>query len=248
VKAYKLNYENGDLPIGDLPIGARVVDPSWGWEFRTGENYSGSGPVKPVTWIVVAKNHYGDIAPHVTLLAESLIGKHNFDKRDKPRHEGDTGSSNSFLLASLRNWLNSADIHSGEGFYHAFSGTFQQALLITTLPNKDWQNGSAYSTSDKVFIPSATELGDTYFLESTYQIGSVYYHFQGASDADRIALLDESASDYWTRSPNTSDACLVFGVKSSGEFAKAFFVGFDSGVRPAVNLKSEILVSEASSN
>jgi len=33
---YKIDFEKGSIPIGDLPIGARVVDPSWVWEFPTG--------------------------------------------------------------------------------------------------------------------------------------------------------------------------------------------------------------------
>ncbi len=48
--------------LGDLQVGDRVVDPSWEWEFRSGDDYtldSGAGdPTKPVTWIVVAKDHY----------------------------------------------------------------------------------------------------------------------------------------------------------------------------------------------
>ena len=37
---YYIDYKGGTIPIGDLPIGARVVDPSWEWEYRLGVNYS----------------------------------------------------------------------------------------------------------------------------------------------------------------------------------------------------------------
>ncbi len=73
----------------------------------------------------------------------------------------------------LRPWLNSTGIHAGEGFYRAFSENFRSAVLNSDLPNREWQNGSDYSTQDKVFIPSTTELGDTKH-EETYPIGSVY--------------------------------------------------------------------------
>ncbi len=63
---YYIDYTGGSISIGELPIGARVADPSWEWEFRTGNNYSGSGNVKPVTWIVVAKDHYEGLDSHVT--------------------------------------------------------------------------------------------------------------------------------------------------------------------------------------
>jgi hypothetical protein len=126
---YYIDYTGGTIPIGDLPIGARVVDPSWEWEFRTGDNYSGSGAVKPVTWIAVAKDHYDGLQPHVTLLAEELIGKHAFDdstnrgSRYGLNHWGDSGINNA--SRGLRPWLNSSGIHSGEGFYRAFSESFK---------------------------------------------------------------------------------------------------------------------------
>ncbi len=48
---YYIDYENGTIPIGGLPIGARVVDPSWEWEFRTGRGYAreAGDETKPVT-------------------------------------------------------------------------------------------------------------------------------------------------------------------------------------------------------
>ena len=70
--------------LGELNIGDKVVDNSWEWEHRTGPDrwdgvpYSGTGVTMPVTWIVVAKDHYGPNSG-VTLLSEELIGKFMFD-------------------------------------------------------------------------------------------------------------------------------------------------------------------------
>jgi hypothetical protein len=252
---YYIDYENGTIPIGDLPIGARIVDPSWEWEFRTGDNYSGSGIVKPVTWIVVAKDHYDGLDPHVTLLAEELIGKHAFDNSTNrasqygSNHWGESGTANAKL--GLRPWLNSSGIHAGEGFYRTFSKSFKQAVLTTTVPNKEWQSGSAYSTQDKVFLPSTTELGDTAH-SYTYQIGTAYPHFHGAGDAKRVARIDGETWWYWPRSPGSSYGSYVLTVLSTGEFYNINVFPFrlasayiDRGaVRPALNLKAEILVSE----
>lgn len=45
------------IQIKDLPLGSIVYDDSWMWEHKTGNNYTGSGEVKPVQWRVVSKNH-----------------------------------------------------------------------------------------------------------------------------------------------------------------------------------------------
>ena len=245
---YYIDYENGTIPLGDLPIGARVVDPSWEWEFKTGENYSGWGGSKPVTWIVVAKNHYDELDGHVTLHSEELIGRHAFDNSAHVRdwgynHWGESGTHSS-ATRGLRPWLNSTGIHSGEGFYRAFSESFKQAVLVTNVSNREWQSGSVYNTNDYVFIPSTTELGDSDH-ELTYRIGSVYAYFSGVGDAKRIALLGGEVRRYWTRSPASNyGGAFVRHVSSAGDFYDFRADNDYSGVRPALNLKSEILVSE----
>ncbi len=250
-KQYEINYENGTTPIGNLLIGARVKDTSWEWEFRTDKIYAGCGEVKPVTWIIVAKDHYGGLEPHVTLLAEELICKYPFDNSSNRgsdygrNHWGDSGTDNA--THGLRPWLNSTGIHSGEGFYQTFSDSFKVAVLTTTLPNKEWQKGTAYSTQDKVFIPSTTELGDTNNAD-TYQIGITYPYFQGAADGNREALIGGDTKWYWTRSPDSYDGHIVRYVLIAGdEFYYCYTLtgsSADFWVRPALNVKSEILVSD----
>jgi hypothetical protein len=250
-EAYYINYENGTIPIGDLPIGTKVMDRSWVWEFRPGENYSDSGAVKFVNWIVVAKDHYDGLQPHVTLLSEDLIGLHTYDNstgRDHPEsasgynHWGDSGTANA--SHGLRPWLNSSGIHAGAGFYRAFSENLKGAVLATTLPNKEWKNGNYYSTQDYVFIPSTTELGDSGH-NYTYPIGSVYHYFQGAGDAKRVARLSVNTWWYWTRSPTSGYGYAVRNVFFAGEFDNSLAnLGGVFAVRPALNLKSEVLVSE----
>lgn len=72
-------------PISNLKVGDKVVDPSWDWHFRTGENYTyeKDDKTKPVIWIVAAKNHYSEHDPHVTLISEELIGLYTFDNSIK---------------------------------------------------------------------------------------------------------------------------------------------------------------------
>jgi hypothetical protein len=257
---YYIDYENGTIPLGDMPIGARVVDPSWEWEYRLGVDYSDRdwdsyptppGEVKPVTWIVVAIDHYEGLEPHVTLLSEDLIGQHTFDNSKGRGHEydefgynhwGDSGTANATF--GLRPWLNSTGIHSVEGFYRAFSENFKGAVLTTTVPNKEWQNSSTYNTIDNVFIPSTTELGDIQHRD-TYQIGSIYPYYQGADNARRVAIISGETELYWTRSPDTYSGSHVRFVSLDGKFFHYYGAGYSGyAVRPALNLKSEILVSE----
>ena len=112
----------------------------------------------------MARDRYSGLGPHVTLFSEELIRLFPFDNSTNRsgqygnNHWGESGTGDA--TRGLRPWLNSTGIHSGEGFYRAFSESFKGALRDTTVSNRDWEDGSAYSTSEHVFIPSSTELGD----------------------------------------------------------------------------------------
>jgi hypothetical protein len=108
-------------------------------------------------------------------------------------------------------------------------------------------------------------LGDTDH-EFTYQIGSAYPYFAGANDAERIAMmvgdnwreivekhkpgyLDKhnikgNSWVFWTRSPCPGLSAGVRYVDHDGIFYHHLAINATFGVRPALNLKSEILVSE----
>ena len=242
---------SGTQQLGDLEIGDKVVDKSWEWEHRTGDDYSDTGETKPVTWIVVAKDHYGE-GSGVTLLSEELIGRHAFDNSTHIsnwgyNHWGESGTHAS-ADRGLRPWLNSTGIHDEAGFYRTFSPFFKNAIVEITLPNKHWEEGETYNTKDKVFIPSTTELGDITH-SYTYEIGTVYEHFIGATDGIRIAQLGGSDWWYWTRSPHLqySGRDLRY-VKDEGGFGNGSAADGDkvcSGVRPALNLSSDIFVTAA---
>jgi len=252
---YYIDYNNGTTPIGDLPVGTRVVDPSWEWEYRLGVNYSDQdwdgeptppGEIKPIKWIVVARDHYDLEEGHVTLLSEELIGLFAFDDSSDRNpegsikgysHWGESGTGNA--SHGLRPWLNSTGIHSSEGFYLNISENFKEAVLTTLVPNKD-SYGNAYSTSDKVFIPSTTELGDGEH-KNTYRIGNTYDFFADNDNLKRAATLSGITKFYWTRSP--SDFNMRLGGRVS-EFYRDSASNGRHGVRPALNLKADTLVSE----
>ncbi len=210
------------IPVGDLQIGARVVDNTWQWQFRTGEDYTyqEDDQTKPVVWLVVARDHYGADSG-VTLLSKELIGRHTFDNStsrwdfDGSNHWGESGIFNA--NRGLRPWLNSTGIHEGEGFYAAFSESFKSGIITTTLPNREWVHGNHYTTRDKVFIPSTTELGDS-LHHFTYETGNVYPYYSGMQKEHRIAQLKDIDRPYWTRSTNSSVSFYLNEVLIDGRF------------------------------
>ncbi len=239
-------------PLGNLQLGDRVVDRSWSWEHRTGPDewdglpYSGQGQSKAIHWIVVARDHYGP-GSGLTLLAEDLIARYPFDTSSHIQlfghsHWGQSGTHSSAEYG-LRPWLNSTGKYAGQGFFAALPPDLQGAVMTTSLPNKDWEQGSAYTTQDKVFIPSATELGYTAH-SYTYPIGQAYPYFSGSTDAGRRALLDSSPSWYWTRSPDREFSSYGAIVSSTGAVIYDFVDDSRVGVRPALNLAHQTLVSD----
>lgn len=245
---YYIDYAGGTIPLGNIPIGSRVVDPSWEWEYRIGADYSGTGQIKPVTWLVVAKNHYGSDSG-VTLLSDELIGRVAYDNSTHLNENGNNhwGESGNHATATwgLRPWLNSTGIHSGEGFYQAFSVKFKQAVVVTTLPNNDGQTGAAYYTEDRVFIPSTTELGQTVHQRS-YPIGTIFAYFAERDHVNRIASLGGSRLWYRTRTPVADRRQYVSNVSpdDGGFYVSHLNRNGELGVRPALNLKADTMVSE----
>jgi len=251
---YFIDYESGEIPVGELPIGSRLVDITWQWEFRTDSNYTGPGKIESVVWIIVAKDHYEMKESHITLLSDELIGKYCFDLQKKwwglgkvgDNQWGMSGATNS--VRGLRPWLNSNGIHKGDGFYAAFSQNFKNIVILTTLPNRRWDRGKYYHTRDYVFIPSSTELGDSDH-RGTYPIGSAFPYFAGSQRELRISQLNSEDWYYWTRSPGKQSVedNYVKSIFKDGEFFNYSSTTYsDDGIRPALNIKSEIRVSESS--
>jgi len=252
---YYIDFDNGTIPLGDLPIGARVVDPGWEWEFRTGDNFTleTGDKTKPITWLVVAHDHYDLVESHVTLLAEELVGFFTFDdSTDRGsslhghEHWGDSGTTDADH--GLRPWLNSTGIHSDEGFYQAFSDNFRQSLLLTHLPNRS--GAGPYTTNDHVFVPSTAELGDMDH-EPAERIGDPYAFFSGTAGSLRMAQIASIKSNYWTRTPALIYSAGLAGstgivqlITADGAFSvdSASYGGY--GVRPALNIKADLLVTE----
>lgn len=142
--------------LGDLQVGDKVIDTSWGWEHKLGNSYTNfdfagnelpAGENKPVQWVVAAIDHYEGLPSHVTLLSEEIIGRHPFDDGQHENNATGYRGSNHWGTSGtagaehgLRPFLNSFDKaegyqYSGDGFLNAFSENFRNAVLLTTLNN-----------------------------------------------------------------------------------------------------------------
>lgn len=152
-------------------------------------------------------------------------------------------------------WIGYDDYEAEDGFLANFSAELKAKILLTTLtvakPNVD---GSGIETvQDKVFLLSETEVG--LGNENGIAEGTPFSFF--SSDAARQAYptaeatykgTSSNASQpwyWWLRTPNAIYAKSVRYVLSSGSLASDdAFYGL-RGVRPALNLPSDILVSDS---
>lgn len=168
------------------------------------------------------------------------------------QHSYDRAPSNAYV------WSNYNEYDTQAGFLTGFSAEMLAALLTTTLTvAKPSVDGSGSETvQDKVFLLSIAEVG----------LGSE----NGISEGSKLAMFSDnnsrramptaqavsnseyqtsslSASQYWwwwLRSPYSSSAYGVRCVSSGGSLRDYnAYIGY-VGVRPALNLSSDILVSD----
>lgn len=219
------------IAIKDLPIGSVVYDPSWEWEHKIADRYTGNGSIKPIDWVIVAKNHYNNPNESITILTNELIAKYMFDNSiDRGHIFGSNYWGDNYINSSLRKWLNTT-------FYNSFSNKLRDSIVKTHLPNKN-HLGVSFTTIDNVFIPSETELGSN--NKSMYTVGTDWGFFK--NDESRVSNIGEYSWPYWTRSPQPLNTFLVRYVHNTGSFyySSAFIDNY--GIRPAVNLQPNTLV------
>lgn len=267
--------------LWDLQIGDRVVDPNWNWDYIMFQqyydyvSYDYDTVTKPVTWVVVAKDHYGE-GSGVTLMSEELIN--DFIFQHPAPHPDNNSGANYWGLSGihggdkyvLRHWLNSTGVHASEGFYSFFSNDFKEHIVPTTVPNKEC-NGFSYTTTDNVFIPSATELGassndDIVYLQGLsidyISIGEVFPYFQG--DAETVRNNRKAyhpyhndwsnpfppSINYWTRTPNGNQKAHLLSLLFRDNEPNPDFdfgltnVGTITWVRPVLNMQAETPVTK----
>lgn len=149
-----------------------------------------------------------------------------------------------------------------KGFLGNFHPDFVNAILttsLTTVKNTATDGGGSEVVQSKVFLPSTTEVGLA--NENSIAEGSLWPLFTTAG-ASRLAyptteavtnstykdatnLTPTKAWHWWLRTPSAGVSNVVRCVNSSGALHNILAYNGSIGVRPALNLPSDILVSDA---
>lgn len=195
--------------LSDLPIGAKVKDLNTKFNGRV------------ITWIVADKNHKGYPNNTVTLISERIFSISR-----------DTGSEAYYRKSELRKWINDKN-----GLMKYFSHRFSDSIVDTRISTN--YNGSGDSVTDKVFLPSPTEVG-VYFGVST---DSSFPIFNGDDNSRRAKNFNNSYNAWVLR---YSQNYYVYIADDSGQVRDCPIYNCSFSVRPLCNLKSDIKVNKDS--
>ena len=262
--------------LGNLAVGAKVKDTTTNlygqpivWKVA-GKNHSGY-PANSVTLIT-------DRIVKIQCSDAKEPSNSNADRQNY--------GNNRHIFSNIRRWLNSnagagawyaaqhaqdappssANVWSNHnpydnqaGFLNSFSANFINALLTTTLTvarNTVTDGGGSETFTDKIFLPSTTEVGLA--NENGVAEGAKLALF--SDNASRLAMPTAQAVSnstyttgslnassnwyYWLRTPYAPNSNYVRCVNSGGTLSIDYaFIG-NFGVRPLCNLQSSILVSD----
>lgn len=157
------------------------------------------------------------------------------------------GSNNDYKNSDIHSYLNGT-------FLNLFDNDIKNAIKQVKIP---YQNGTgsggsvasgANGLSCKIFLLSGYEVGfstsdNSYFPRDGAKLSYFSSGTSSAANNKRIANYNGSATLWWLRSPNTSNAYYVWFVLSGGGCSRWNCDG-TYGVRPALVLDSSLSVSD----
>ena len=241
--------------LGTFPVGTKI---------KFGSLYGSA-----IVWRIANKS-----GSSITLITDGVVTLHAFDAKEpsNPNENRQNLGNDRYKYSNIRRWLNSeagagswysaqhsydhspdstdvvsANPYSSEaGFLNAWTTKEKNYLETTTrtVGKSDTDGGGTESLSDRIWLPSGTEMG----LSTDFTEGSQLSEF--SSDSSRIAYITDAAAShfsvgssscrYWLRTPYTSPAGYVRGVDGGGSpnINSAYY---DYGVRPLCNLDSSVL-------
>ena len=145
------------------------------------------------------------------------------------------------------------------GFLNGFTDDEKAAILSTTIrvvkPSVD--GGSYEDVVRKVFLPSTTEVGLSnensiaegaawgYYTSNTARIGYVTQQCFSNTPSSSKPSSKTTAWYWWLRTPIYSIAYRARNVNSGGSLSSHNAYSGNTGVRPALNLSSSLLVSDS---
>lgn len=158
---------------------------------------------------------------------------------------------------SSNNKYESSDIHAylNNAFLSLFDSNIKDAIKQVKIPYRNGGSGGtnqsgANGLSCKIFLLSGYEVGWTTSDNRSFpEDGAKLSYFESgtgtSADNKRVANLNGSAALWWLRSPyinpfNTKDVWIVY----SGGYYSHGGASFSHGIRPAIILPSDMLVTD----
>lgn len=113
--------------ISSLPIGSKVKDLTWLWEYRTGNNYTGTSETQPVIWDVVAHEFPGYPEKSTTLVSRNILGMYTFTTINNMNYE----NSQVWKFLNGSTYTGNANTLFEITFYDTLSPSFKRIILKT---------------------------------------------------------------------------------------------------------------------
>ena len=250
--------------LNTLPLGAKLeIQVAPGWQHKFGSR---------IVFIVVDKNHTGYPSGAVSLMTEKALFTSAYDAKEptNPNTKRRDFGNSRYIHSNIHQWLNSnaeswytakhtydappiaENVVNGvnpyaswPGFLSMLNEQFGMSLMTTSLvavrPNVD--GGGTDSLSDKMFLPSISEMG--YSLLNGPADGTILAYFNN-NERRAYAIPEAGVSGYvdtYTRSASSEE--YVWGLDKRGitdaEYGGKFASGY-SYFRPMCNLPGAIMV------
>ena len=156
--------------------------------------------------------------------------------------------------SNVNDWANSTlKSYLDSTFFARFDKDIQAQIKQVKIPYRPGSgtsttiNSGASGLSCKIFLLSATEVGYTKANVNSYipngEGAKLDYFQNGNGTSEKIAYLNGSATVWWLRSPYLIHAAGAWGCNSGG-YASSNSCANTWGVRPALILPSNLLVSD----
>ena len=154
---------------------------------------------------------------------------------------------NDYANSTIHSYLNST-------FLNLFDANIRAQIKQVKIPYRPGSgtstsiNSGANGLSCKIFLLSNIEMGGdpswSYFPQDGAKLS--YFILGTGTDANnkRIAYLNGSATNWWSRSPYTYSATLAWYCYSDGDCGDVSGCSDTYGIRPALVLPSDLLVSD----
>jgi len=260
--------------LSALPVGAKIKDANTKYNGATitwlvgGQNHYGANQTALVSEKIISLKAFDAKEAANTDSNRKNYGNNRYSQSNLRQWLNSSATSWYSAQHSADAPPNNANVYSNyneydaePGFLTNFSENMRNALVPTTLTvakNTVTDGGGSETVSDKVFLLSNTEVGLT--NENSIAEGKLMSLFSTAANRivkptatavskseykDTTNLLDSKAWYYWLRTPNASYSYLARHVSTDGSLHNRSAFDGHYGVRPALNLNSDILVSDS---